>query len=202
MAIGVAAWLGLGAVAVGPWSRIAVAGDVFFLVYLVTVNAHAMSMTPDALRARARYDDEGIVVILFLTVAAFVLCSVSIVRLLDAPHAPSPVQLLATIASVPLGWLTLHTVMALRYAHLFYARVERDGERRDAGGLLFPGTPEPTAGDFLYYSYVVGMTAQVSDVQVTSGAMRQTTLAHGITAFFYNAVLLALAVNVAAGSGR
>jgi Protein of unknown function (DUF1345) len=65
-----------------------------------------------------------------------------------------------------------------------------------------PHMEEPAIWDFLYYSFVVGMTAQVSDVQVSTTRMRRLTLAHGIASFFFNTVLLALAVNVAAGVGR
>ena len=78
----------------------------------------------------------------------------------------------------------------------------RGASGHDAGGLDFPGTEEPDALDFLYYSLVVGMTAQVSDVQVRTSAMRRFTLAHGVVSFFFNTVLIALAVNVAATYAR
>lgn len=199
--IGVAAWFGLEPLGLEAWLRFAAAGDVFFAVYLVSTSVLALHATPDELRRHARYEDEGVAVIFLLTVSAFALCAVSIIRLLSLPGNPDPRQLMLAIASVPLGWLTLHTIMAFRYAHLFYARSHHDGQPRDAEGLAFPGTPEPAASDFLYYSFVVGMTAQVSDVQVTTARMRRATLLHGVTSFFYNTVLLALAVNVAAGYG-
>jgi uncharacterized membrane protein len=89
--------------------------------------------------------------------------------------------------------------MALHYAHLFYsAPTLHDGPA--TGGLQFPETQEPEPWDFLYYSFVIGMTAQVSDVQVCSVAMRRVTLAHGVVSFFFNTVILALAVNVAVGT--
>ena len=110
------------------------------------------------------------------------------------------IPLVLAILSVLLGWFTLHTVVAFRYAHLYYAPApETAGQARDARGLEFPGTREPDLWDFLYYSFVIGMTAQVSDVQVTSAVMRRTTLAHGVTSFFFNTVILALSVNIAAG---
>jgi uncharacterized membrane protein len=67
---------------------------------------------------------------------------------------------------------------------------------------MFPGTQEPELSDFVYYSFVVGMTAQVSDVQVLTSRMRRTTLVHGVASFFFNTVILALAVNVAVGLGQ
>lgn len=135
--------------------------------------------------------------IVLLTLCAVSLCLAAIFALLGAPGAPGPLPLGLAVASVLLGWLTLHTVAAFRYAHLYYS--PSDGSQRDAGGLAFPGTPEPGPWDFLYYSLVVGMTSQVSDVQTLSPEMRRTTLAHGVTSFFFNTVILALAVNVAAG---
>jgi uncharacterized membrane protein len=98
---------------------------------------------------------------------------------------------------VPLNWATLHTIMAFHYAHLFYAPSEEGGAKmRDAAGLEFPKTKEPSVADFVYFSFVVGMTAQTSDVDVTSRVMRNTTIAHAVVAFFFNTVILALAVNV------
>jgi uncharacterized membrane protein len=60
---------------------------------------------------------------------------------------------------------------------------------------MFPGGAEPGPWDFLYYAFVVGMTAQVSDVQVFDTKMRRATLGHGVVSFFFNTVLIAMAVN-------
>ena len=79
-------------------------------------------------------------------------------------------------------------------------RVESRG--RDAGGLKFPGTDQPHAWDFMYYSFVIGMTAQVSDVMVLTTLIRQLTLAQAVISFFFNTVLIALAVNVAVVLGQ
>ena len=69
---------------------------------------------------------------------------------------------------------------------------------KHAGGLLFPGKEEPDYWDFLYYSLVVAMTAQVSDVQITSKAIRRLTTVHGVASFFFNVTVLALTVNIVA----
>jgi uncharacterized membrane protein len=89
------------------------------------------------------------------------------------------------------SWSLIHTVFALHYAHLFYGRAK--------GGLIFPGKSEPNYWDFMYYSFVVGMTFQVSDVQIASQELRRLTLIHGVLSFFFNTVILALAVSVGAG---
>ena len=93
-----------------------------------------------------------------------------------------------------LSWALIHTIFALHYAHEFY-----DGS--GVGGMAFPGgEKEPDYWDFAYFSLVVGMTSQVSDVGVTSKVIRRTVAAHGVVSFFFNAALLALTVNIAASA--
>ena len=98
---------------------------------------------------------------------------------------------LATITIV-LSWLFVHTIFALHYAHEYY------GERRDGiiGGLDFPGDKEPAYWDFLYFSLVIGMTSQVSDVSITSKVIRRIAAVHGVLSFFFNVTVLALTVNI------
>jgi uncharacterized membrane protein len=191
-----------------PWSlRLIVAGDVFFLVYLTTSALFALPDTADEMRHDAKDEDEGVVFLLFITTATVGLSLFAIFSLINAPGV-GRVERLAALVSVPLGWLTLHTVAAFRYAHLYYAPGEEkdeDGLVRDARGLGFPGTAEPDASDFLYFSLVLGMTGQTSDVAVQTRAMRRVVIVHSVIAFFFNTGLLALAVNIAAayagGSG-
>lgn len=196
--VGILLWLAMSRLA--PSLRLVAAGDAAFVVYLLLVGALvARRSTPEHLRRRAASEDEGIGVILVINAAAIVLSFYSIFAILDESE-PGLLHLALAVAGVPLGWLTLHTVMAYHYAHLYYGQAKVDGgKHRDIGGLAFPGERAPSALDFLYYSFVVGMTAQVSDVQVLTTAMRRVTLIHGVASFFFNAVILALAVNIAAG---
>ena len=69
----------------------------------------------------------------------------------------------------------------------------------EARGLDFPGRAEPDYWDFLYFSFVIGMTFQVSDVQIENHHLRRLGLAHGVLAFFFNVVVLALTINIIAG---
>jgi uncharacterized membrane protein len=89
------------------------------------------------------------------------------------------------------SWSLIHTIFALHYAHIFYGKAK--------GGLTFPGEDEPDYWDFMYYSFVVGTTCQVSDVQIASRELRRLTLIHGVLSFFFNTIILALAVSVGAG---
>ena len=98
--------------------------------------------------------------------------------------------------SVAISWCLVHTVFTLRYAHVYYGAGEIHGTHH--GGLEFPGDHAPDYMDFAYYAFVVGMTAQVSDVQVTSRRLRRLTLIHGVISFAFNTVILALTINVLA----
>ncbi len=190
--LGMLLWMVLGRL--GQPLRIALAGDVFFAAYLVSAAWRMDTSSPAAIRSRSAASDEGILIIVLITLAAMMLSLIAIFGLVNAPGPTHLPLLLLSLASVPLGWVTLHTVMAWHYAHAFY-RPRPDGG--DTGGLDFPGTKEPTVWDFLYFSFVIGMTAQVSDVQITSGGLRRLALFQGVVSFFFNAVIVALAVNVA-----
>ena len=99
-------------------------------------------------------------------------------------------------ATLLLSWTLTHTLFALRYAHEYY---ERDPGSADVDkGLEFPGGEEPDYWDFFYFSIVLGMTFQVSDVQITSRKLRRLATAHGVLSFLFNTIVLALSVNIGA----
>lgn len=198
-AAGLLAWLVAGGFA-APL-RLLVGGDSFFIVYLALTAALALGGTPATIRRRAAYEDEGGFIIIVMTLIAAAISLGAIFVLVNRDET-SAVQLVLSVASIPLGWFTLHTVMAFHYAHLYYTPHGSGAKRGDSGGLDFPGAKEPHAWDFLYYSFVIGMTCQVSDVPVSSSAMRRLTLAHSVVSFFFNTTVIALAVNLAAGQAR
>jgi len=109
-------------------------------------------------------------------------------------------HILLALATVILSWLVLHTVFALHYAHLFYHEPQIPGSTRIARGLVFPdGEIEPDYLDFAYFSFIIGMTSQVSDVQINSRKFRHWALLHGMVAFGYNTAVLALSINIISG---
>jgi len=109
------------------------------------------------------------------------------------------VHLLLTFLTVIFSWTLVHTVYGLRYAHAFYGDSDEPGVNRHAGGLVFPGDRPPDYFDFAYFSFVVGMTCQVSDVQITSRRMRRITLFHSVLSFGFNTMILALLINTVSG---
>jgi uncharacterized membrane protein len=159
---------------------------------------------PEQLRRRARLQDprRWIITLLVVAAAAVSLLALGASFAKEAGETGTGLALRLGFAALTIiaSWTLTHTIFALHYAHHFYGDDETREGLQDRGGLQFPGNDPPDYWDFLYFSYVVGMTCQVSDVQVTSRAMRRLVLAHGVLSFFFNTVILALAVNFVAGS--
>jgi uncharacterized membrane protein len=170
-------------------------GDVFYVVFLGLCLVMITGQTASDLKRRGKTEDEGIVVVLFIIVATMGLFTYGAFTALNEKHGIHVPTLVLAGAGAPLGWAVLHTVMAFHYATIHYFDdPDCVGDEKD---LLFPGNGDPGPWDFLYYSFVVGMTAQVSDVQVTTTEMRKATLFHGVVSFFFNTVFIAMAVNAA-----
>jgi uncharacterized membrane protein len=188
LAAGLAAW----ALSIAPDFALLTAADAFFLIYLVLTARIVGSTGPDDLRRHAEEEDEGVALILLLAALAVLVSVTAIFLVLNADASSLAARSLALV-SLPLGWATVHTLAAFHYAHLHY---------REAPGMRFPGKGDPDAWDFLYASFTIGMTAQVSDVEVATRPMRRAVLVHGVASFFYNTCILALAVNAALTAGQ
>ena len=149
-----------------------------------------------AASARAALQDEGGFALLILPVMAAVASLVALFAELSIAKASGSPAFHATLAivTITLSWTFIHTLFALHYAHDYYG----EGER--ANGLDFPGKEKPDYWDFAYFSFVIGMTFQVSDVQITSRTIRHVVLAHGIVSFLFNVALFAIMINIAASA--
>ena len=168
-------------------------GDVFFLVFLGLCLVMVAGQTPADLKRRAKTEDEGITIVLLIILATMAFFIYGVFTALNDKHGLDMPPLILAAIGAPLGWAVLHTVMAFHYADVHYFDdPDVQGDEKD---LLFPGNGDPGPWDFLYYSFVVGMTAQFSDVQVTTTEMRKATLFHGVVSFFFNTVFIAMAVN-------
>ena len=177
--------------------RLLVSWDIGIGLYLVLAFQMMTGSDVHGIRRRAASQDEGKFAMLVLTVAAALASLAAIVAELGSTlngGARQPTQLVLAIATIVLSWAFIHTMFALHYAHEFY-------DDEGGGGLAFPGPDEePDYWDFMYFSFVIGMTSQVSDVGVTSKPIRRTVAAHGVVSFVFNAALLALTVNIAASA--
>ena len=144
--------------------------------------------------------------VIFVVVVMAALMSLLTVGLLLGPSkdiaaAHSRFHVVQSAIAVITAWSLTHTVYTLHYAHLFYAATSRQpcpidrGHARNDRGLDFPGDPNPNYLDFAYFAFVIGMTCQVSDIQVTSRSMRTLVLIHGVLSFGFNTLILALSVS-------
>jgi uncharacterized membrane protein len=101
------------------------------------------------------------------------------------------------VVTVVCTWLLVHTMFALHYAHDYYVARVRDPKAPDSLG--FPTEENPDYWDFMYFSFVIGMTAQVADVDINSRRFRKLCMIHGILAFFFNTAIVAMSINLIAG---
>lgn len=168
--------------------------DVCVGLYLILAFEAMAGANAHQIRERAAEEDEGQFAVLAGTVAAALVSLAGIVFELAAAGGAASNAYWGKIAAglaIFLSWAFIHTIFALHYAHEFY-------DREGGGGMAFPGgEEEPDYWDFVYFSFVIGMTSQVSDVGVTTKTVRRTVAAHGVVAFMFNTALLALSVGLA-----
>lgn len=176
-------------------TRLLVGWDVFVAFYLALVYIMMLRCGVSHIRRDAVLQDDGRFLILLVTALGAFASIAAIVFELGASNRSGPGLALATITIV-LSWAAVHTGFALHYAHEFYRGAK-------PGGLQFPSGDtdnEADYWDFVYFSFVIGMTAQVSDVGITDRIIRRTATVHGIISFVFNTALVALMVNIAASA--
>jgi len=179
------------------WISFSLVNLTFFWVVMFTAHPREIA------RIARRQDLSKILVFTVIVLASFV-SLVAIVLLLR--ELPNPGQsgyfyhIVLSIASVTCSWFLTHTIFTFRYAHLYYTCKEDEVINKECrGGLEFPNDKTPDYLDFAYFSFGLGMTFQVSDVQVTSGIIRRLTLLHSLIAFVFNTTFVALIINIIAG---
>jgi uncharacterized membrane protein len=173
-------------------TRALIGWDIGVALYLVLAFRMMATARIDDMRRHAARQDVGRYALLILTaIAALASLGAILAELGGANKAPAHLGL--AVLTILLSWMLTHTIFALHYAYEYY-----DEEKHRGGGLNFPGDEPPDYWDFLYFSLVIGMTSQVSDVAVTSNRVRRMVAGHGVVSFVFNATLLALTVNIAA----
>jgi len=192
---GLACGMALLAFPMDATARVLAGWDIGLVVYLALAARFRQRHDVKAIRKRAAEQDEGGFAILVLSIVATFASLVAVVfALVGAKHGEGSLAIALTVTTIVLSWNFVHTIFAFHYAHEYYGR----GRDDIIGGLEFPGDKAPDYRDFLYFSLVIGMTSQVSDVQITSKALRRMVSMHGALSFFFNLVVLALTVNVVA----
>ena len=196
--LGIAAFFASSAVGPGPLrlvTRQLIGWDVFVATYLLLVYAMMLGNDHRHIKRNAALQDDGRFLILMLTALGAFASVAAIVFELGGSHR-GPAELALATTTIALSWAAVHTAFALHYAHAYYRGAK-------PGGLQFPSGEQKDHADywdFVYFSFVIGMTAQVSDVGITDKVIRRTATVHGIISFAFNTALLALMVNIAASA--
>ncbi|WP_341737249.1 DUF1345 domain-containing protein [Microcoleus sp. CAWBG640] len=177
------------------------AGLISFLSLTLVLMLQA---TPEMMRHHAQQLDAGRLVILSLILAAACASVLALVFLLQNTKGLDSHLLVLHMGLAALtifgSWLLVHTVFTMHYAHGYYQNPRKPHSKSEpVKGLDFPGDEAPDYTDFLYFSFGVGMTCQVADVQTTSRSMRSLVLLHSVLSFFFNTAILAMSVNIIAG---
>lgn len=183
-------------------TRILCIWNVGMISFLASTWVLMVQAVPKTMRRNAQSQDEGRLVILSLVTSAACASILAIAFILREAKGkdisvviPHVVLAVATIVG---SWLLVHTIFAMHYAHEYYQDHKTQSNTK-AGGLDFPEDVEPDYWDFLYFSFVIGMTSQVSDVEITSRSLRRLALLHGILSFFFNTAIVAMSINIIAG---
>jgi uncharacterized membrane protein len=174
--------------------------DAALIFYLVLTFAMMRRAEVAHIRRRAAEEDEGAGFILLLSIASTAASFVAVAFVLGGlksgqgaamPGGPAA-HVVLTIATILLSWVFVHTIFSFNYAHEFYSKRHDD----KIGGVVFPHDPAPDYRDFLYFSLVIGMTSQTSDVDICSKVIRRMTAIHGVLSFFFNLTVIALTINM------
>jgi uncharacterized membrane protein len=186
---------------VGNTTRAVLSWDIGVIVFLTLSGWLFLEERTSRMPEDAARQEEGEWTIFALTLAAIVFSFIAIFgefsMVKDAKEEEKILRIALVAITLFVSWLMTQTTFAFRYAHEYYSRTE--GERDVEGGLDFPGEKRPDYMDFLYFSLVLGMTFQVSDVQITSRKLRRLAALHGLVGFIFNTAILALTVNLVSG---
>ena len=176
----------------------------FALSYIITSWLVMFSRSIEEIKKLAQKDDgSGAFVVIFTIVASFA-AMVTVLMLVMASKTEDKNEVLRVVmcfSSVMLSWFLVHTIFTFHYAHLYYDTA-KDNKSVLHEGLDFPSDEDPDYLDIAYFSFVVGMTFQVSDVEVTNKKMRRLVLLHGLIAFVLNTFVVALTINFIAGLSK
>ena len=175
---------------------VAFAFTVIVMDWIIIFTSHPMDV-----RKNAELQDSNRTFIFLFVIASSVMSLGAIIFLLISAKGKTgegvAFPVILALTSVLVSWWLVHTLFTLRYAHLYY---EPENANKTVGGLEFPGDEKnPDYLDFVYFSFVIGMTFQVSDVEISSRRIRRLALFHALIAFAFNTAIVALSINIISG---
>jgi uncharacterized membrane protein len=187
----------------GHWSwstRVLIAWNVHSLCVLILTWIAIIHADPEEAARTAQLQDSGRTAIFVFVIIAACASLFTVGALLGSAKGLDKAQLTEHVifaaATVLFSWTLVHTVFTMRYAHVYYGL---NDQGKSTGGLNFPDEDEPDYLDFAYFSFIIGMTCQVSDVSISSRRLRRLALVHGLIAFVFNAAIVAMSVNLISG---
>lgn len=173
--------------------------DLFALSFTLMSWLIFFHRTTDEIRKLAQSDDGSrIFVSLIVVLASFASMVTVLLLILSNDNGNAALYLPVAICGILFSWAMVHTTYTTHYAHLYYDDGEEDSTKH-AAGLNFPKEKKPDYIDFAYFAFVIGMTFQVSDVEIESRVIRRTALIHGLLSFALNTFIVALTINLVAG---
>ena len=182
--------------------KLLIVWNVYALSYCLTSWIVFFSRTCDQIMQHAREEDGSRIFVYFVILLSSFASLFNVLLLIssdDATKTASFVYVPLTIFGMLLSWMMVHITFAFHYAHLFYDDDDEGNSHKHAGGLNFPNENKPDYLDFAYFSFIIGMTFQVSDVEITSKKLRRIVLLHSLLAFGLNTFVVALTINLIAG---
>ncbi|MBN2629278.1 MAG: DUF1345 domain-containing protein [Rhodobacteraceae bacterium] len=154
----------------------------------------------DAARARAARDDGGRVLLSISAASVIAALLLALGRLIEGRNNLTGLDFAMVTGTLVLAWAFINLLYAFHYSHLYYTQLgAHDGGGKDAGGILFPEAEAPVFADFVYFAFVIGMTSQTADLDISRRAIRRVVTFHGMVTFFFNLGVLALTINVLSG---
>ncbi|MBV9963780.1 MAG: DUF1345 domain-containing protein [Parafilimonas sp.] len=179
--------------------------DIFSFTYLISSwIVLAKRSVPEIRRLAKKDDGSAAFVFLLIVVSSFASMFAVLFLMIEQSNASSKdnLYLPVAIAAMLLSWLMVHSIYAFHYAHMYYDN-DRKNPDKDAYGLEFPEEDaKPDYIDFAYFSFVIGCTFQVSDVEISSPKIRRVVLFHGLLSFALNTFVVALTINLIAGLSK
>ncbi|MFA7602093.1 MAG: DUF1345 domain-containing protein [Novosphingobium sp.] len=179
------------------WANsLAMAFDLAAAIFVLSLIPLLRERGAQVIRRHADANDANRVLVLVVTSLLTVVVMAAIAGELPAARAGDMAAAARLVATLVLIWLFANSVYALHYAHDWYLPGKDGG---DAGGIAFPGTPEPAYGDFVYFAFTLGMTFQTSDCDITSRRIRGITVLHSLAAYVYSIGVIAFTINAISG---
>ncbi|HWK04151.1 MAG TPA: DUF1345 domain-containing protein [Puia sp.] len=179
-------------------TRIMIGWDSFSLCMLIISALLFTSMHPKEIRVLAKTEDAGRIVVFVIVLIATIGSLAGIMVLLGNRSGwilSKGLETFIYISGVTCSWFLLHSIFTYRYALLYYGDHPVNPSESNVG-LQIPHELWPDYLDFAYFAFVIGMTFQVSDIEISSRKIRRVALLHGMISFLFNTVIVALTINV------